>query len=610
MAFTSSDLRAVLPADYTFTAGDAGTHSFFVTLETTGMQFITATDTVAPSLVATETGVTVQAAAAVTLTVAGFPTTDTAGAASPVTVTAYDAYGNVATGYTGTVALSSNDQGAVLPADYTFTAADLGTHTFAVTLDVAGVQSISARDTANPSITGTQSGIGVTPAAASQLVFVQQPTDAAAGTAIGPAVTIDIEDAYGNLASSESSTVALTLKSGTFASGSSVVTAAASEGVATFTGLKIDTAGSYTAIATDGLLASSAASNPFTISPGPAARLVVDTQPSGAATTGQVFGIQPVIEEEDRFGNLETGDNSSVVSASLSSGTSTLKGTIVATVSGGVARFANLADDTSGTISITFACGALDQVTSRAINVAAGAATQLVVTTPPPDALTAGQVFDLVLSAEDPYGNLDATWDGNVTISIPGNSSFTTTAQARNGVAGFTGLMLSATADGKAIQAVASGLKGTSTNPLSVTPIAPPPTIISEQVVTIAKRNKKGKPVGKPVFAGFAIRFSTAMNAGSAGLAANYRIESVAKKRPKKNVDTAQTPVAFTSVYNASTNTVTLTIRGKQKFAGGGKIDVIASPPDGVASAAGALLDTNDTTFTILTRARGVRASL
>ena len=46
--FTSSDGRAVLPGNYTFTAGDAGTHTFTngVTLKTPGTQSITATDTV------------------------------------------------------------------------------------------------------------------------------------------------------------------------------------------------------------------------------------------------------------------------------------------------------------------------------------------------------------------------------------------------------------------------------------------------------------------------------------------------------------------------------------------------------------------------------------
>jgi uncharacterized repeat protein (TIGR01451 family) len=43
--FTSSDAQAVLAADYTFTAGDAGTHTFSFTLNTLGAQSITATDT-------------------------------------------------------------------------------------------------------------------------------------------------------------------------------------------------------------------------------------------------------------------------------------------------------------------------------------------------------------------------------------------------------------------------------------------------------------------------------------------------------------------------------------------------------------------------------------
>ena len=50
---------------------------------------------------------------------------------------------------------------SVLPASYTFTSADAGMHTFSATLNTIGVQSISATDTANASIRGTESGINV-----------------------------------------------------------------------------------------------------------------------------------------------------------------------------------------------------------------------------------------------------------------------------------------------------------------------------------------------------------------------------------------------------------------------------------------------------------------
>src|SRR5262249_1423122 len=50
--FTSSDGQRVVPADYMFTPGDAGSHTFIngVTLKTAGNQSVTATDTVTGSI--------------------------------------------------------------------------------------------------------------------------------------------------------------------------------------------------------------------------------------------------------------------------------------------------------------------------------------------------------------------------------------------------------------------------------------------------------------------------------------------------------------------------------------------------------------------------------
>ena len=63
--FMSSDSGAVLPADYAFTATDAGSHTFTngVTLMTAGSQNIKATDPNAPSITASA-NVTVTAATA------------------------------------------------------------------------------------------------------------------------------------------------------------------------------------------------------------------------------------------------------------------------------------------------------------------------------------------------------------------------------------------------------------------------------------------------------------------------------------------------------------------------------------------------------------------
>jgi hypothetical protein len=53
--FSSTDRKGTLPADYTFTSGDAGVHTFRVTLRTRGKQKITVTDRADSSITGTDT---------------------------------------------------------------------------------------------------------------------------------------------------------------------------------------------------------------------------------------------------------------------------------------------------------------------------------------------------------------------------------------------------------------------------------------------------------------------------------------------------------------------------------------------------------------------------
>jgi hypothetical protein len=128
--------------------------------------------------------------------VRGFPSSTKAGVAQTVTVTALNANGTVNTGYTGTVQFSSSDPQAVLPANYTFTAANQGVYTFTVTLKTAGSQSISVTDTTNGTLVGDESGITVTPAAPARVVL-SAPSSVKHGTRFS--VTVTVEDAYGNV---------------------------------------------------------------------------------------------------------------------------------------------------------------------------------------------------------------------------------------------------------------------------------------------------------------------------------------------------------------------------------------------------------------------------
>jgi hypothetical protein len=150
--FMSSDSQAMLPANAMLSNGSG---TFSATLKTAGSQSLTATDTTNTGITGNQAGIVVNAAAATHFILTG-PASVSHGTAFNLTVTAVDAYGNVATGYQGSVKFSSSDGGAILPSKYTFTAADHGVHTFlGLILKKRGTQTITVYDASNNTILGT-----------------------------------------------------------------------------------------------------------------------------------------------------------------------------------------------------------------------------------------------------------------------------------------------------------------------------------------------------------------------------------------------------------------------------------------------------------------------
>ncbi len=194
--FSSSDLQASLPY-YTFTAADIGTHTFSLILRTAGSQSITVCDLYNPAITTTQTGILVTAASATTMTVTALHGT-VAGVSQNVTVTARDAFGNIATDYRGTIAMASSDLLANIPATYTFTAADAGTHVFAIALKSAGGQTFTAQDTTTALMNYSQRDIQVSAAAMAGFAL-RAPSNATAGVAFS--FTVSAVDAFGNVVS-------------------------------------------------------------------------------------------------------------------------------------------------------------------------------------------------------------------------------------------------------------------------------------------------------------------------------------------------------------------------------------------------------------------------
>ena len=265
--------------------------------------------------------------------------------------------------------------------------------------------------------------------------------------------------------------------------------ATVSGGIATFTNLSDQKAGAITLAFKSGSLAA-ATSGPVVVSPAAASQLVIHVVQSSTATAGQPFAIQPVIEEEDSFGNLEQGDNSTVVTATLNTGSGPLAGTTTATVSGGVATFTGLFDDKAETITLAFKSGGLTQAISGPVVISPAAASQLVVRVGQSSTATAGSPFNIqpVILEEDQFGNLEQSDNSTIVTAAragAGPLEGTTELAVTGGVAAFTGL-----SDNKAetltLEFSSGSLTPASTGQTVMNPAAASQLVLASQVSSTA----------------------------------------------------------------------------------------------------------------------------
>ncbi|MEO8584735.1 MAG: Ig-like domain-containing protein [Acidobacteriota bacterium] len=244
---------------------------------------------------------------------------------------------------------------------------------------LAGSASIHA---AKAGLTSTDSGtVTVLTGAAAKLAFGTAPSNTIAGSPITPAVTVRIVDAGGNLmASAASVTVAI----GTNAGGgtlSGTLTVAAVGGVATFSGLSIDKAGTgYTLTAASSGL-TGATSSSFDVLPRPASQLAFGTPPSN---TPMGSAITPAVKVRilDDGGNLTASTALVTVAIGTNPAGGTLSGTLTVAAVAGVATFNDLSIEKFGTgYTMTAAGAGLTGATSGTFSITARSATKILVET-------------------------------------------------------------------------------------------------------------------------------------------------------------------------------------------------------------------------------------
>ncbi len=325
--------------------------------------------------------------------------------------------------------------------------------------------------------TATSSAINITAGAATQLVMVQQPSAlAASGAAFAQQPTVQVQDASGNSVSGIVSVTAAILSGGGALGGTATVSTSAG-GLATFANLAITgMVGARTLQFTSGAL-TPATSSSVAITAGAASQLVIVQQPSASAADGAVFAQQPTVQVQDASGNPVSTVVS--VTAAIATGGGALGGTATVTTSaGGLATFAGLSiSGTVGARTLQFTSGVLTPDTSTAITIAAGAPTQMTISTGNTQTATVGTAVSTApaVLVRDASGNPVSGVSVTFAVASGGGSALPVAAVTTNasGIAAATSWTLGTVAGANSLTATAAP-GGITTNPITFTATGAP----------------------------------------------------------------------------------------------------------------------------------------
>jgi hypothetical protein len=358
------------------------------------------------------------------------PASVTVGQEVPVTVTARDRSGAVVTGFRGTVHFTSNDPAAVLPTDYTFTAADAGTHAFTAIFATPGTATLGVFNRFIPTLRGSAAltVIAAVPdhfqVAAPPVVNVNEPFP----------FTVSARDSYDHLVTGYRGTVHLTSSDGTVLPPDYTFTDS-DGGQHTFTA-RLPTVGTVTLTATDTDAGFSGNTTVLVAEPAVSLRLV---DVPDTVTAGQPFAI--TVQAVDESGNPAPGYRGTVTVTSDDPQGNSVSHTFVVEDSG-TSVFTGLVLKTAGAVTLLAGDGTLSG--SASVLVDPGQASQFVLSAP--NSTTAGASFSLSMTASDDYGNVVTDYTGDVTLTSDdplaatlGSYTFTVADAGRHT---FTGLVL------------------------------------------------------------------------------------------------------------------------------------------------------------------------
>ncbi|MGQ0506637.1 MAG: PKD domain-containing protein, partial [Myxococcaceae bacterium] len=345
-----------------------------------------------------------------------------------VTVLVQDSNGNTVTSSSAniTVSLGANPGCSTLSGTLTVAAAS-GVATFSnLSLNRVGLNyTLLANSGALPQ--ATSASFDISAGTANRLAFTVQPSGAAEGAAIAPAVQVTVQDSSGNTLITSSANVTVTLAANPGSSTlSGTLTLAAVNGVATFSNLSLNVAASGYTLAASSAGLTGATSAAFNISSGGAARLSFSVQP-GDTVAGASLAPALQVRVEDTNGNLVT---SSSVGITLTLGNNpsggTLAGTLTVSAVNGVASFSDLSLNLAATgYTLTANTPGLSAATSAPFNIAGAAPDHLRFITPNRVVSAGGCSGVITVQAQD-IGDNPATLMATLplTLSLTGPQLF------------------------------------------------------------------------------------------------------------------------------------------------------------------------------------------
>lgn len=321
---------------------------------------------------------------------------------------------------------------------------------------------------------------------ADHLVITAQPgSSVTAGQSFGLTVAVEMPDGTIDTGASGTLTLSMVGQPGGASLGGTL-SATIDQGVAVFSGLSLDLAGSGYSLSVGGDGLGSVTSSTFAVTPAAASQLVIAAEPPSSTTAGGSFGL--TVDVEDAFGNLVGGYSGDVTLALAGGdGSGNLGGTLNVAASGGVANFAGLSIDQAGTgYIIDASASGLTSTDADPVDVVPAAPSQLIIEVGPPSSLTAGEGFGLTVEVEDAFGNVEAGYDGTVTVGLAGGPSGAeldgaTSATATSGEATFSGLELTTAGTGYALAVTATGVGSMTSSSFAVMAAAPSQLVIEEQ---------------------------------------------------------------------------------------------------------------------------------